>query len=413
MPTIQSTGLAAEERQRVEALIREARRRQRRRRLITSLAGLVVLAVAAGALQAARGTGHGPGLPGHPRTARSGRAKPGGATRSTPGPIPASVGTTVVMWLPSGVDTNGVYLADLANGETSYPLQPLLGSTFEQGYIDVGDWLVYGDQNGHVDAISASLTGSPRVLGSYLFAPAAGADQVWVMSENDQQARLVSVPSGQSGPVISLPAGAMLLAGTDGGLLLQSDVLELWRPGQPARVLPYWSGSATEFGVSARFVAYGTACRSHDLPGNTYYNACATLRVLDVVTGHVSSFPAPPGTAGWVPSRGYNDDNLISADAPLFAAQAALAPLSRDQAVTYVLRLGRRRAQPVAVPYSTGPVLSLTSWSVRGSWLFYQGRGQQLWAYQVPTGKVRASSDSCCDYTFMVSVPSSPAGARH
>jgi hypothetical protein len=406
MPAIQSAGPTAEEQRTAEALIREARRRQRRRRLVTSLTGLVVLAVAAGALQAARGTGHGPALPGHPRTARSDRAKSGGATRSTPDPIPASVGSTVVMWLPSGVDANGVYVADLANGETSYPVQPLLGSTFEQGYIDVGDWLVYGDQNGNVDAIPASLTGSPRVLGSYLFAPAAGADQVWVMSLNDQRARLVSVPSGRSGPAISLPAGATLLAGTDGGLLLQKDVLELWRPGQRARVLPYWSGSATEFGVSPRFVAYGTACRSQDLPGNTYYNACATLRVLDVATGHVSSFPAPPGTAGWVPGRGYNDDNTISAGAPMIAAQAALAPLNRDQAVTYVLRLGRGRAKPVAVPYSTGPVLSLTSWSVRGSWLFYQGPGQQLWGYQVTTGKVRASSDSCCHYTFMVSVPS-------
>lgn len=392
-----------------EALIREARRRQRRRYLVTGLAALVALSVAAIGLQAA-GNGHRGGSRGQPRATGSDRTRSGGAKPSTPGPIPASVGTTVVMWLPTGVDSNGVYVADLADGVTSHPVQPLLGSAYEQGYIDVGDWLVYGGQNGHVDAIRASLTGSARVLGSYLFAPAAGADEVWVM--NDRRARLVSVPSGRTGQVVILPAGATLLAGTDGGLLLQSDNLELWRPGEAARVLPYWSGSAAEFGVSARYVAYGTACRSQDLPGNTFFNACATLRVLDVVTGHLSSFSAPPGTAGWVPGRGYNDDNTVSAGTPKLAAQAALVPMSRDEAVTYVVRLGGRRAKPVAVPYSAGPVLSLTSWSVRGSWLFYQGPDQRLRAYQVTTGQVRESSANCCQYTFMVSVPSPPTRVR-
>jgi hypothetical protein len=407
--TIRSVESAAERRT-AEALIKEARRRQRRRYL-TGLVALVVLAVAGAALQEAS-SGHHGGSRGHPRADRTDRAKPGGTTRPAPGAIPASVGTTVVMW-PASTSSGAPFDANLASGAVTYPAQPQLGNMYEQGYIDVGSWLVYGGLNGHVDAIPADLNGAPRVLGGYLFASAEAADAVWVTSENGQ-VRLVSVPSGRSGPVITLPEGTTLLAGTDGGLLLQSNAtLELWRPGQAARVLPYWSGSATEFGASARYVAYGTACRSQDLPdNNSYFNACRSLRVLNAATGRVSSFPAPRGTVGWVPGRGYNDDNVISAGRPMLAAQAALAPLSGGNAVTYVASLGGGPARPLAVPHSVAPVLSLTSWSVRGSWLFYQGPDQQLWAYQVTTGKVRKSSTICCQYTFMVSVPSPATQSR-
>jgi len=40
------------------------------------------------------------------------------------------------------------------------------------------------------------------------------------------------------------------------------------------------------------------------------------------------------------------------------------------------------------------------------SWLFYQGPGGHMWAYQVSSGKIRASSTPCCSYAVMAAFPS-------
>ena len=42
------------------------------------------------------------------------------------------------------------------------------------------------------------------------------------------------------------------------------------------------------------------------------------------------------------------------------------------------------------------------------SWLFYQGPGEQMWAYQVTTGQVRSSSTTCCQYAVMATMKSPP-----
>jgi hypothetical protein len=58
------------------------------------------------------------------------------------------------------------------------------------------------------------------------------------------------------------------------------------------------------------------------------------------------------------------------------------------------------------VPSSAAYLFARTAWSATGSWLLYQGPGQHLWAYQVTSGKIRASATSCCQYTVMVAAPS-------
>jgi hypothetical protein len=82
-----------------EALIKEARRRQRRRYVAAGAAVAVALGAAAGVLAGLHGpgsSGHGrPGRPGHRRSLAARRVLRG------PAPIPASVGTTVLMW-PAG-----------------------------------------------------------------------------------------------------------------------------------------------------------------------------------------------------------------------------------------------------------------------------------------------------------------------
>ena len=96
---------------------------------------------------------------------------------------------------------------------------------------------------------------------------------------------------------------------------------------------------------------------------------------------------------------------------------AADRPLGHGQAIRgrghghgrlrlFVIRLTGATGQPVAVPSSTGHVYARTAWSADRSWLFYQGPGGRMWAYQASSGKVRASSTPCCSYTVMAAFPS-------
>src|SRR6185437_14937045 len=80
-----------------DALIREARRRQRRRRAVAAGAAAAVLAAALGVFA---GT-HQAGGPQSPGRDRPGPAAGHSARPQVPGPIPASAGTTVLMW-PEG-----------------------------------------------------------------------------------------------------------------------------------------------------------------------------------------------------------------------------------------------------------------------------------------------------------------------
>jgi hypothetical protein len=163
------------------------------------------------------------------------------------------------------------------------------------------------------------------------------------------------------------------------------------------------------FDATPRLVAYGTGCRwrvtdRHAPESNVGYRACAMLRVLDVVTGRLSSFAAPAGTAGWVPT-GFNLVSAISPGGAMIAAYAATRPEGSGLTRLYVLRLHGAHGQPVAVPGSRALLFSRTAWSVRGSWLLYQGRGRHLWAFRAGSGQVRASSLPCCAYTAMVAAP--------
>ena len=78
--------------------------------------------------------------------------------------------------------------------------------------------------------------------------------------------------------------------------------------------------SADGSDATSRLGAYGTGCTSQstapDAPQdpNAGYDTCRALQVLDVVTGKLISFPAPPGTAGWVPD-GFNRVSAILATA--------------------------------------------------------------------------------------------------
>jgi hypothetical protein len=403
-----------------EALIKEARRRQRRRYAATAAAVAAVLAAALGVFADIHRDGG-------PRSANQPSPRP--ATRHSarpqvPGPIPKGIDTSVLMW-PVGGQAGGIYLDNMRTGRL-VRAAPAVDPGEYQPIMALGRWIVYV-MNNTVRATHA-LTGKTQVLGKALaFAPSAARGHVWLEYGYYQPSavavtvRSVPVAGGRPGPPITLPRGTQLIAGTDAGLLLEPRSGEvngpfwLWTPGTAPRALPH-SSSAEGFDVTPRLVAYGSDCanptaQNFGYGGNFGYQACRTLRVFDVGTGRLRSFAAPRGTRGWAPTHGGNWAWSLTEIAPsgqMMAAEAVVAPGRHGSARVFVLHLTGRDTQATAVPSSAAFLLSVTAWSAHGSWLFYQGPGQHMWAYQVTTGRVRASNTTCCQYAVMAAIKSPP-----
>ncbi len=405
-----------------EALIREARRRQRRRQLAAFVA---IVAIASGATGLIAGLGSGSRPPGrhHSRSApvRAVRPKAGSAL----GPTLAGAATTVLMW-PVGYPAFGpdfgppAYRVDLSTGQLSRHQFPgIVGCDCQPYVIGAGRRLVYAGAGG-TTVISADLKARPQVLGATeFFAPSAAPNHVWLvrfrggyLDQSPVRVQSVPIAGGRRGPVITLPAGAgNLLAGTDAGLLLgirgPDFGLALWNPGAAPIALPYSPLAEDGFDASARLIAYGTGCSGHTTArdahlANAGYRACKMLRVLNVVTGKLLAYTTPAGSSGWVPN-GFSTVSAISPGDHMIAAYAAVRPQGQGLVRLYVMRLGG--ARPRAVPSSAALLSAKTAWSASGAWLLYQGPARRLWAYQVTSGKTRASSTPCCLYTVMVAAP--------
>jgi hypothetical protein len=402
-----------------EALIKEARRRQRRRYAATGLALAVALAAALGTF----GGLHGGGGPRRLSPHRPGLAARASAGPHVPSPIQWSVDTTVLMW-PTGTGQDGtIGLDNLSTGRLAQAA-PVVDPGEYQPIMLVSGWIVYVSSDGNGVWAADPVTGKTHILGNALeFAPSATPGDMWLEYSDESSAvtvRSVPVSGGPPGPAITLPGGTQLVAGTDAGLLLEQQnrggPFWLWTPGTAPRALPD-SSAAEGFAVSPRQVAFGTDCanpttaQSLSYGGNFGYYACRTLRVLDVVTGTLKSFAAPPGTTGWAPTHGGNWGWSASELAPsgrLMAAQAVVPPDSQGIVRVFVLHLTGRNTQATAAPSSAAFLLSVTAWSPDSSWLFYQGPGQQMWAYQVTTGQVRSSPTTCCQYAVMATINRPP-----
>jgi hypothetical protein len=404
----------------VDALIKEARRRQRRRYAATGVAVAAVLAAALGAVADLHGAS-GPQRASQPRPAAGHSAGP-----HVPRPIPGSVDTTVLMW-PAGLGQDGtIDLDNLRTGQRGRAA-PVVDPGENQPIMLVSGWVVY--VRGKSVRATNALTGKTQSLGRTLaFAPSAAPGDVWLEYGSYQPSttavtiRSVPVAGGRPGPPVTLPRGTQLIAGTDAGLLLEPRFGEvggpfwLWTPGTAPKALPY-SSSAEGFAVSPRLVAYGSNCAnpstapSLSYGGNFGYYACRTLRVFNVVTGRQQSFAAPPGTEGWAPTHGGNwawSASEIAPSGQMMAAQAVVPPDSHGITRAFILHLTGRDTQASAVPSSAAFLLSVTAWSPDSSWLFYQGPGQHMWAYNVTTGQARSSTITCCQYDVMATTSSPP-----
>jgi hypothetical protein len=404
-----------------EALIKEARRRQRRRYIVAVVAIVALAGTAAGALAGMGGPGsRHPGHPGRP-AGHSPKSPATGRTIPAPARIPRRVDTTLLMW-PAGFGPccGTVAIDNLSTRRLAQKRNPDIGlGDFQPLLTRVGHWLVYVS-NGTA-AIRDDLSGKPHMLGSSpFFAPSATSGQVWLFrvlrgKPLRIQARLLPVTGGTPGPPLTLPAGAKLpvVRGTDAGLLLQAGrslSLALWNPGSTPRTLPYSTSETDGFDATSRLVAYGSGCKSqgtsmHALyEPNAGYDVCKMMRILNVVTGKLISYAAPPGTAGWVPN-GFGLVSAISPGGRMIAAYAAVRPQGQGKTRLYLMSLSGN-SRPRLVPSSGAHLFARTAWSPNGSWLFYQGPGEHLWAYQVTSGKARGSSTTCCQYTVMVAAPS-------
>jgi hypothetical protein len=395
------------------AVIRQARRRQRRRQLVTGVAVVLAFAGALGGYAAAVGTGH----------QDPARAVGDSANRPVPGPGAIGVNARVLMWplYPAFGPGSGppAYLDNLATGVLAQQQVPgIVGCDCQPYLIGVGHQLVYVGEKGTM-AIAADLAGKPRVLGAtQFFAPSAAPGRVWLIysRKGAHIVRSVPVVGGRPGRAITLPSGTWLTGGTDKGLLLErlSGILQVWNPGEAPKALPYSANWSDTFAASARIVVYGTGCENAITGSSTPdherigYNSCQELRVFDVITGRVDSFRTPAGTAGWVQSGiyGIGMDNAISPRNTMIAAEAVTSP-RQGQTRLFVLRLAGAHSTATPVPSSAAFMTAMTTWSADGSWLFYQGPGEQLWAYQAATGKARRSLAPCCQYNAMIAIPSS------
>lgn len=384
-----------------EVLIREARRRQHRRWIATSL--VVVIVGVAGWLV----IGNDDRAP-QQSTSEQQPTAPGPANASARS-IPRSVGTTLLLWRPgrSYVDnlsarhlsSRAPILRDIAYGD----YQPL-AAVIDNRFVFVGHGL----------SVSRGLmSAQPRRLSRASgFAPAVHPGGVWVVSARRGRsiARLVSVRGGAARRAVRLPPHTGLVRGTAGGLLLENYAargapLELWRPGDAPVLLPRRPSWADGFAATAGLIAYGTGCHGLSPHGASDPDACHRLNVLDVRSGRVASYLSPPSTLGWVPFE-FDLVDAFSKPGNRLAAVAAIGPRQAGRGRLYIISLNRNVVHIMRVPGSSGPVRSRVAWAARGNWLFYEGAGHTLQAYQPSSGRIRTSSTPCCQYTVMAAIPS-------
>jgi hypothetical protein len=384
-------------------IIPEARQRERLRRIRIGLAVVLILAIGAtvGGVVGRGGarTGHAASAPPKSLPVADARALAHTTLLLWPaGPVPATT-----PW-PAGVggahhpNEQPVLVEHLGTGRLTLRALPRTEDGVVQlSLLEVGQYLVYR-ATGSVWALASNFEGRVRQLGrARFFVPSATPGEVWLVHTGygtTTTIQAVSVNSGRLGQVVVLPQDASILRGTAAGLLLVSHgELELWTPGGMPSVIGNLGerGVGAVFASDARVVAYGTGCRyTMATPGGYAYTFCKRLRVVDLVTGRRLSFPAPPGTGGWVPPPTTVHD--LSPNGGELAAEASTPPARKDRTEEFVLSLSGRRHPVTPVPSSRAHPYVRTAWSPDGLALLFQGSHKHLDVFLPSSGRRYQSS---------------------
>jgi hypothetical protein len=372
-----------------------ARRRRGRRRaaaLVCAVALVVAGAVALGYFAASRGGGH--------RTTV--RARPGGPSDSYAVIDSGSAQSTLV---------------DLATGASrTVAFDGKAGGDWPYSLFVTGGYFVYPGQDG-VMAVPVGLDRPPSSLGrTSVPIPSSTPGRVWLITTtvNGQPvaptAQEVSVDGSYHSPQYQLPGGVGgAIASVNGGIVRVGGAsTDIWYP-DTNTTGPKLSNIGSAFvGAQGSRLAWGLDCSS--------FSACRAVKLLDVATNRSRTYPAPKGTAGWVPTGGQGSHNVLSPDGKRLALRAALTrgvPNTVPASRVYALDLAT--GTTTLVPHSEAPAYSRIAWSPDGQWVLFETNAHTLGAYRPAKGTFRTLPQQCCEVVGLLTVavpPSSTAAPK-
>jgi hypothetical protein len=282
-------------------------------------------------------------------------------------------------------------LVDVATGVSRFVTLPgKVGGDFTYDVIATGGYFVYQSARG-VLAIPTSLNRVPHLVGrASAYLPSSRPGRVWLFTIPrggvPTRGQEVSVDGRYRGPRYRLPFAGAATAAVNGGLIRGGTV---WSTAtNTTRAIPgSRSGTPNVFDAHGSLVAWGVSCQPV-LPG------CAALAVVNLADNTEHTYPAPAGTAGWVPTAGEGSHDAFAADGGHLALRVAITStplLSR----VYVLSLATGTS--TLLPNTQAGAYSPVAWSPDGRSVLYENTSHTLATYRLGDESLRTlSQHPCC-----------------
>ena len=273
-----------------------------------------------------------------------------------------------------------------------------IGGDFTYDVVATGGYFVYESAHG-VLAVPTTLDRSPHLVGqASVFLPSSRPGRVWLFTVPDGGApthgQEVGVDGRYRGPVYQLPFAGAATAAVSGGLIRGDQVWSIAT--NTIGFLPASrSGAPNVFDARGSLVAWGVNCQPV-LPG------CSSLEVLNLADDKQHIYPAPAGTAGWVPTAGEGSHDAFAPDARHLALRVALssAPLS-SQVDVLNLVTGTSRLVPNSQAHAYSPV----AWTPDGRSVLFENDTHTLSIYRLGEATPRPLSQPCCGVNALITTP--------
>jgi hypothetical protein len=350
------------------------RRLGRRRRRSTVIALSLVVALVAGLIYLTAGSDHGTVV----------SVAPGRPTDS-------------LVLIDNG--TGPLTLVDTATGASQFVTLPgKVGGDFTYDVIATGGYFVYQSARG-VLAVPTSLNRAAHLVGeANVFIPSSRPGRVWLFTTpiggSPTQGQEVGVDGRYRSPRYRLPFAGAATVAVNGGLIRGDTV---WSSAtNTTRVLPASrSGAPNVFDAHGSLVAWGGVNCQAVLPG------CSSLEVLNLADNTQHAYPAPAGTAGWIPTVGEGSHDAFAPDGQHLAMRVALPPtplLGGDPAPVssqvYVLNLATGTS--TLVPNSQARAYSPVAWTPDGRSVLFETDTHTLGLYPLGDATRPTLSQPCC-----------------